>query len=167
MPSKQKAKGSGWEREVARYLSDLYGESFIRAPGSGAYIGASNQKRKQYLHEGQIRNFKGDIVPGQSFPKLNVECKNYGEFPLHLLFSEEVKQFESWLDQLMCVADANDFSILLMKITRKATLAASNNNTLKYSNYFTYKSKNYGTWYIMDFNTFWQVNKDQVKILCG
>ena len=45
MTSPQKAKGSGFEREVAKFLSDLYGESFIRAPGSGAYIGGKNQHR--------------------------------------------------------------------------------------------------------------------------
>ena len=39
MPSPQKQKGSSFEREVAQYLSKLYGESFIRAPGSGAYVG--------------------------------------------------------------------------------------------------------------------------------
>ena len=46
MPSPQKAKGSGFEREIAKYLSDVYGESFIRAPGSGAYIGGKNQNRR-------------------------------------------------------------------------------------------------------------------------
>ena len=45
MPSPQKTKGSGFEREIAKYLSDIYGESFIRAPGSGAYVGGKNQSR--------------------------------------------------------------------------------------------------------------------------
>ena len=85
MTSPQKAKGSGFEREVAKFLSDLYGESFIRAPGSGAYIGGKNQHRTAILHEGQIRSFKGDIVPGQSFSKMNIECKFYEYFPFHLL----------------------------------------------------------------------------------
>ncbi len=49
MPSPQKAKGSGYEREVAKFLSDLYGESFIRAPGSGAYVGGKNQARTQFV----------------------------------------------------------------------------------------------------------------------
>lgn len=75
MPSASKAKGSGFEREVAKFLTNLYGESFIKAPGSGAYTGGSNSHRKQLLHEGQIRNFKGDIVPGQSFPLMNAEAK--------------------------------------------------------------------------------------------
>jgi len=70
MPSPQKAKGSGYEREVAKFLSETYGESFIRAPGSGAYVGGKNQARTEFLHEGQIRSFKGDIVPGQSFTKI-------------------------------------------------------------------------------------------------
>ena len=75
MPSPQKAKGSGYEREIAKYLSDTYGESFIRAPGSGAYVGGKNQTRKEILHEGQIRSLKGDVVPGQSFKRMNIECK--------------------------------------------------------------------------------------------
>ena len=57
MPSPQKQKGSSWEREVARYLSEIYQEGFIRAPGSGAYVGGKNKQRTQILHEGQIRSF--------------------------------------------------------------------------------------------------------------
>ena len=87
MSSPSKNKGSSFEREVATYLSDLYGESFIRAPGSGAYIGGKNQSRTQVLHEGQIRSFKGDIVPGQSFSRLNAECKSYADFPFPVFFS--------------------------------------------------------------------------------
>ena len=70
MTSPQKAKGGSFEREIAQFLSNLYGESFIRAPGSGAYVGGSNKSRKEVLHEGQVRSFKGDIVPGQNFGKL-------------------------------------------------------------------------------------------------
>ena len=47
MPSPQKAKGSSWERDVAKFLTTLYGETFIRAPGSGAYVGGVNTKRKE------------------------------------------------------------------------------------------------------------------------
>ena len=113
MPSPQKAKGSGFEREVAKFLTDTYGETFIRAPGSGAYVGGKNQSRKQFLHEGQIRSFKGDIVPGQSFPKLNAECKSYKEFPFHLTLSGECKQLDAWLDQLLDVEDEGDLNVNL------------------------------------------------------
>ena len=72
MPSKSKNKGNTWERDVAGFLSKLYATSFIRVPGSGAYIGGANTHRKQFLHEGQIRSFKGDIVPGEGFTRKNL-----------------------------------------------------------------------------------------------
>jgi Holliday junction resolvase len=50
MPNPQKQKGNSFEREVAVFLSNLYSESFIRAPGSGAYVGGKNQVRTQILH---------------------------------------------------------------------------------------------------------------------
>jgi len=63
MPSKSKIKGSAFEREMAKFLSEKYDESFVRVPNSGAYIGGKNQKRTDVLSEGQIRAFKGDIIP--------------------------------------------------------------------------------------------------------
>ena len=119
MPSKSKSKGSSWERAVALHLTELYGETFTRVPNSGAYIGGKNTHRKQTLHEGQIRAFKGDIIPGQSFPRFNCECKSYADFPFHQLFQGQVAILENWLDQLMDVADEGDYNILIMKFNRK------------------------------------------------
>lgn len=171
MPSPQKQKGSSWERDVARYLSDLYNESFIRAPGSGAYVGGSNSVRKQVLHEGQIRSFKGDIVPGQSFPHLNAECKSYADFPFHQLFTGEVKQLEAWIEQCMDVADPNDFNILFMKFNRKgkyvAVQAQPNHTDLLFTKHFNYGSVQHGHWFIMDMDTFFEINSDTVKSLCS
>ena len=119
MPSPQKAKGSGWERDTARFLSGLYGESFIRAPGSGAYVGGSNKARMEVLHEGQIRAFKGDIVPGQSFPKLNAECKFYKAFPFHRLLQPEpliesrLKLESTALTSIMSISFGPLFSIAI------------------------------------------------------
>ena len=115
MPSPQKQKGSSFEREVANYLSQLYQESFIRAPGSGAYVGGKNKQRTQILHEGQIRSFKGDIVPGQSFPKFNAECKSYADFPFHLVLAGNCKVLDGWLDQMMVVSESGDLNVLFMK----------------------------------------------------
>ena len=36
---KSKNKGKLFEREIANFLSDLYGESFTRVPYSGAFVG--------------------------------------------------------------------------------------------------------------------------------
>jgi len=171
MPSPQKTKGSSWERECARFLSDLYKESFIRAPGSGAYVGGSNQSRKQFLHENQIRNFKGDIVPGQSFQRMNVECKSYADFPFHQLFQGTVKVLETWIAQCMDVADPNDFNILFMKFNRKGKYVAvqlnTDNTEFTVSQHFHYVSPKYGTWVVMDFELFFKLNSGIVKTLCA
>jgi hypothetical protein len=168
MPSPQKQKGSSWERDVAKFLTSTYKESFIRAPGSGAYVGGSNQVRKQFLHEGQIRSFKGDIVPGESFKRFNAECKNYGDFPFHQLLQGECKQLDSWINQLMDVADPDDVNILFIKISRigKFILVQDKytwDHSIPHTIYF---NKTYGTWKMFDFDSFWEYNTNIFKTLC-
>ena len=156
MTSPQKAKGNSFEREVAQFLSKLYSESFIRAPGSGAYIGGKNQSRTEFLHEGQIRSFKGDIVPGESFTKFNAECKSYADFPFHQVLAGSCKQLDGWLEQLMAVADKDDLNILFVKINRKGKFVAVQT---KY-----YTSKIQGDWIVVDFDHFFKNNKDLLKV---
>ena len=168
MPSPQKAKGSGFEREIAKYLSEKYGESFIRAPGSGAYIGGKNQSRTQILHEGQIRSFKGDIVPGQTFTKMNVECKFYADFPFHLLLSGECKVIDGWLEQLMDVADPDDCNILFMKFNRKGRyIAVQSKLTWVTDNFLYYTSPKNGDWIITEFDSFFSHNSKLLKAYSG
>lgn len=164
MPSPQKQKGSSFERDVAQYLSKLYGESFIRAPGSGAYVGGKNQSRTEFLHEGQIRSFKGDIVPGQSFVKFNAECKSYADFPFHLVLTGECKQLNSWLDQLMAVAEPDDVNILFMKFNRKGKFVCVQSKLTWITDQFLYyTSEKYGDWIMIEFDHFWNHNKDLFK----
>ena len=164
MSSPQKNKGSGFEREIAKFLSDKYGESFIRAPGSGAYVGGKNQLRTEVLHEGQIRSFKGDIVPGQSFIKMNVECKFYADFPFHLLLTGECKVIDAWIGQLMDVADPNDLNILFMKFNRKGRyIAVQSKLTWVADNFTYYTSKKHGDWMIFEFDSFFLHNTDLLK----
>jgi hypothetical protein len=191
MTSAAKQKGNSYEREIAKFLSDLYGESFIRAPGSGAYVGGKNTQRKQFLHEGQVRNFKGDIVPGQSFPRLNAECKSYKDFPFHQLFTGEVSILDKWIEQCLDVADDDDFNILFMKFNRKGKYVAFENkprdhlntshlksNTETNSNYGTetnslfnlknfiiYESKSHGSWIFMNHDTFFALNAQKLREL--
>ena len=170
MTSKSKSKGNSWERDVAKHLTELYGEPFVRVPNSGAYIGGANTKRKQVLHEGQIRSFKGDIIPGQSFPKFNCECKSYGDFGFHQLFQGESKQLNTWIDQLLDVADSGDFNILFMKFNRKGKFVVVNFDEphehplfVEYHMLYTYRNIR---WAIMDYDRFWNLNKDFVALAC-
>ena len=164
MPSPQKQKGSGYEREVAKFLSETYGESFIRAPGSGAYVGGKNQSRKEILHEGQVRSFKGDVVPGQSFGKMNIECKFYADFPFHLVLTGDCKVLNSWLDQLMDVSEAQDLNLLFMKFNRKGKfICVQSKLTWVTDQFLYYTSKKHGDWLIIEFDHFWNHNKDLVK----
>ena len=164
MPSPQKQKGSGYEREVAKYLSEKYNESFIRAPGSGAYVGGKNQVRKEVLHEGQIRSFKGDVVPGQSFKRMNIECKFYADFPFHLLLTGDCKVIDVWLDQLMDVADVDDVNLLFMKFNRKGKyVCVQSKLTWISDNFIYYTSKKHGDWMIFEFDSFFKHNVNLLK----
>ena len=164
MTSPQKAKGSGFEREIAKYLSEKYSESFIRAPGSGAYVGGKNQIRKEVLHEGQIRSFKGDVVPGQSFKRMNIECKFYADFPFHLLLTGDCKVIDAWIDQLMDVADEHDVNLLFMKFNRKGRyVAVQSKLTWVSDNFVYYTSKKHGDWTIFEFDSFFELNTELLK----
>jgi len=170
MPSPSKNKGNSWERDVAKDLTNLYGESFIRAPGSGAYVGGTNAHRKQVLHEGQIRSFKGDIIPGQSFPRLNIEAKSYKDFPFHQFFTGTVLQLETWLTQLAASADPGDVNLLIMKFNRKGKFVAFNFDEdraypIFVERHFLYTSEKLGTWAFMGYEAFWRLNADGIRHL--
>jgi hypothetical protein len=169
MPSKAKNKGSGYERQVADFLTSLYGEKFLRAPGSGAYVGGKNSARKEFLHEGQIRTFKSDIVPGQSFPRMNIECKAYKDFPFHQLFTGNAKILDSWIQQATTAEDEGDLTMLCMKFDRKGQFVAVKFSTpgLTVVNNLVYDSPTHGSWVIMEHGQFWQLNAETVKKLCA
>lgn len=168
MPNPQKQKGNSFEREVAIYLSKLYNESFIRAPGSGAYVGGKNQVRTQILHEGQIRSFKGDIVPGQSFGKMNAECKSYADFPFHQVLAGECKTLDAWIDQMMAVAESDDLNILFMKFNRKGKFVCVQSKLTWVTDHFLYySSKAHKDWLIIEWDNFFRLNKDLLKAYCS
>jgi len=168
MPNPQKQKGNSFEREVAAHLSKLYNESFIRAPGSGAYVGGKNTNRMQFLHEGQIRSFKGDIVPGQSFGKMNAECKSYADFPFHQVLAGECKVLDGWIDQMMAVAEPNDLNILFMKFNRKGKFVCVQSNMTWVTDHFMYyTSKKYNDWLFIEWENFFKLNKELLKSYCS
>ena len=167
MPSKSKNKGSSFERDVAKRLTDLFGESFIRVTNSGAYIGGKNTARKDNLSEAQIRHSKGDIVPGPSFGRMNAEAKNYADFPFHQLFTGSCRQLDGWIEQMLEVADKGDFNILFMKFNRKGTyvVVPHNQNWDQTLSSFTYRSRHH-VWQIFDLEQFLNNNKESIAALC-
>ena len=120
MSSKSKNKGKSWERDVCLFLSELYNDSFIRVPNSGAYTGGKNEHRKEYLTDEQIKLSRGDIA--KSFKNFVAECKNYAEFPFHQLISTgRVSLLDSWIEQVEGDSEEEDTWLLFIKITRKGT----------------------------------------------
>lgn len=167
MSSKSKTKGSSWERDIAKHLSDIYSASFIRSPGSGAYVGGKNAIRKDFLHEGQIRAMKGDIVPPSEWKHFNCEAKNYADLAFHQLIQGECKQLEAWLAQLLDAADTGDLNILIIKITRKGKyIAVQSGQGWDLSHPHTnYHSPKFGIWQIFDYDSFWVHNHQLIKQL--
>lgn len=174
--SKSKIKGSSFEREISKYLSDLYNASFVRASHSGAYVGGANNHRKSFLSDNQIKSFKGDIIPPDDWKNFNAELKFYADFQFHQLFDES-KQLETWIDQLMTASDPDDFNILLMKFNRKGRYVAVQAKTAILHNqqqqtgswmdlnHVTYSTRVHGVWQIYSFEPFFQKYGYLVKLL--
>jgi len=130
MTSKSKSKGKSWERDVCNFLGELYNDSFIRVPNSGAYVGGKNEYRKDHLSEEQIKLARGDIVPPTKYPYFLAECKNYADFPFHLLLAKSsIAKLDEWINQVEHdVTDDNDLWLLFIKITRKGTYVLFDRN---------------------------------------
>ena len=124
MTSRQKSKGNAWEREICNFLGETLGGNFQRVPNSGAYMGGKNVFRKEFLSDGQQRAAKGDIIPPDDLPLLNIEAKNYADIAFHQIINGSCKQLDTWIDQTEEPADANDFSMTIFKITRKGSWVA-------------------------------------------
>lgn len=91
----------------------------MRSPGSGAYLGGSNQQRKTLLDSHTTRVFRGDIVPPPEWQHLNIECKFYREFPFHqLIQGVSVKMLDTWIQQSLTVAEPQDITLIIMKFNR-------------------------------------------------
>jgi len=162
--SKSKNKGNSFERELATFLSTTYGDSFVRAAHSGAYIGGTNTHRKEYLTENQIKSFKGDIIPPDTWNKFNAEAKSYADFPFHLILTGECKVLDGWLAQLMDVADPGDLNILFMKFNRKGKYVCVQSKLTWIADNFTYyTSQKQGDWMIFEFDSFFLHNTDLLK----
>lgn len=163
MPSKQKNKGSGYERDVAKFLTNLYNETFIRTIGSGAFIGGVNKSRTDYLTEDQTRSHKGDVTPPQTFKYANIECKFYQDMPFYKLFTGDIALLDTWIEQVLDVEDEGDVNIIFMKFNRKGQYVCYQSKSgIPVDRALHYRDG----WYFMEFNTFFDNYQDEFKNAC-
>lgn len=164
MASMQKNKGSGYEREVSKFLTEQYGETFIRTIGSGAFIGGKNQSRMGYLTESQARSHKGDVTPPESFKYANIECKFYQDFKFHQLFVGQCSLLDTWIEQALEVEDTNDVNIIFMKFNRKGQFVSYQGK----SGIPTDKALHYKDgWYFIGFDEFFEHYSTDFKMACN
>lgn len=168
MPSKSKTKGNSFEREIAKYLSELYNDSFKKVITSGAYIGGSNNIRKNTLSENQIRSHKGDIVPPDDWKYFNCEAKSYSEFPFHhLLIDKKIPLLEEWINQTMEVADKDDINVIFMKFNRIGRYTCFQlPKPFNTKRFVDYNSENHGLWRFTSFDDFFNNNKEIFAEVC-
>jgi len=170
MSNKSKNKGKSWERDVCNFLSDLYRQSFIRVPNSGAFVGGKNEYRKDHLSAEQIKLSRGDIVPPENYPYFLAECKNYAEFPFHLLLGKNsIAQLDTWIDQVEHdVTSEFDLWMLFIKITRKGTYVLFDTNSYDPKISCIECRKTYGAIYknywFTEMNSFFDAHKKNLEV---
>lgn len=161
MPSKSKSKGNSWELEVAKFLSSLYDDSFLRVPSSGAFVGGKNSFRKTTIDKAQLQSKKGDIHPPMAWAHFNIECKSYADFPFHQLWYADVKILDAWIQQQKDVEDIGDLNLILIKISRKEKWVVYPADL----GFVVDRALLYKGWYFVNWDKFWeaQCNIDLVK----
>ena len=158
---KSKNKGKSYERDVANFLSELYGESFTRVPYSGAFVGGQNIKRTATLSEDQTRGYKGDIHPGPSFPKLVIEAKNYAEFSWpSLALNKTSAQLDDWIQQAIDSCEPGDMWLLCIKITRQGQFVLWDPNMW---NMPDNGGNHYKQYVYKEYDAFWKTHAEWVK----
>lgn len=91
-----KSKGSGYEGEIAKFLTEFFGYKFERAPFSGAFLGGVNSVRN--VSDTLVQVLGGDIIPPSDLKYLYSECKR-GESTYIQLNKPDMPWIESWVKQ--------------------------------------------------------------------
>ena len=157
MPSAAKQKGNAWEREVAKDLSEVFNENFIRVPNSGAYTGGANLHRLDRLTEDQKRMMDGDIMVPPCLSKFKIECKSYKSFDFHQLFTDN-KTLNKWIKQ----AESGSCWFLVIKVTRRGSFIlfpTTMSHYFRFKNYLRYADK----YIITNYTEFWRNNADALR----
>jgi hypothetical protein len=166
MPSKGKNKGNSGELRIAKFLTELFGEKFIRVPNSGAMVGGANAHRKLLMDSVQISYFKSDIIPPGSMKKLVVESKFYAQFQFHLLTTNKpIPQLDKWIKQTLDTVDPGDLWFLVVRINHKGSFAVFDQEHL--ANFQVGNHARYFSYVWCDFESLFENNRDKIRELCS
>jgi|ERR1700691_1210446 len=170
MTSKSKNKGNCWERDISKFLSEIFGENFVRVPNSGAFTGGKNNFRKKILTKNQISSRKGDIQPPDSLCFLNIEAKNYSNINFHQIINGSCTLLNNWINQTEISANENDLSFTIFKISRKGSWVCFSSDLFKNFNILSYafyvKDEN-NSYIVTDFELFFKNNFKKIIELSG
>jgi hypothetical protein len=113
-----KPKGSGWELEVAKDLTEKTGREFRRVPLSGAWMGGRNQAKNAGVLSGAQEGLTGDIIGPDNWP-FSMECKNTAAYPrLHLMLLQNDQEVDKWIEEAHFDAvNVNKVPVLPLKRT--------------------------------------------------
>ena len=164
MPSRQKAKGNNFERDVAKHLSDVFDANFARVPTSGAMTGGMNADVLARLSNSQKLLLEGDLIPPDNLYKMKIECKSHKNFSFSKLFTEN-KLLDDWIKQ----AESDEkVWFLIFKINNRGRFVVFSKGVyktcgcLKEENCLIYKNK----YYITSMDGFFEKYKHSLLKLC-
>ena len=141
MGKMSKAKGSTYERHIAKKLGAWWGEEFQRTPASGG------------LRWKQDNRVCGDIVtpPGSTFPWV-VECKKRENWTMDSLLNGSA-EVSKWWKQVTDDAERSGLEPMLI-FTRN-----------RQPDYVAFESRSLQRFYIPETVIFHQINGDKVYIM--
>jgi Holliday junction resolvase len=164
MPSRQKAKGNNFERDVAKHLSSVFDTNFARVPTSGAMTGGMNADVLAKLTKSQKLLLEGDLIPPDHLYKMKIECKSHKNFSFSKIFSGN-KLLDDWIKQ---AESLEKVWFLIFKINNRGKFIVFGKgvyktcNCLEGENYLIYK----GRYYMTPMEGFFEKYKTLLLKLC-
>lgn len=164
MPSRQKAKGNAFERQIAKHLSDVFDTNFTRVPTSGAMTGGQNAYVLERLTHSQKLLLEGDLIPPDHLYRMKIECKSHKSFSFSGMFTEN-KQLDDWIEQ---ARSRDKVWFLIFKINNNGTYVCFTRNVFKTcgcledTNYLVYKKY----YYVTNMTGFFEKHKSSLLRLC-
>jgi hypothetical protein len=168
--AKSRLKGKAGERGLAVIYQTVFGGSWQRVIGSGAFTGGKNMHRRATLSETQIKARSGDIHTPDFLPNLTLESKFYAEFPYHLLLTPvPVPLLDQWIEQTKEGAGPTDLWLLNWKVNRKAwnVVFPAERSEFSLTNHCLYIAADGNRFIITDLIAFLTANHDVILRLAG